>query len=334
MRYIAAQFIKRIRDLRDIPQRPGSGGRMHNLNDLAIFVKVVECGGITAAATVMQMSPALVSRRLRMLEEDIGVQLVNRSTRHLVLTEAGDGFYKECAQALSAIDEARRAASGLVGEPRGTLRIHAAVGVGHGLVTEAVTQFKARHQDVTVDLHISTERINSLQRGYDLIVRTAELTEAGLDCREFGYVRRFIVASPDYLRRAGVPRVPTDLTGFDCLVLYGRRPPNEWRFVGPDGIYTVRINGTFRSTSALAIYNAAVNGLGIARIPEYVLDGRADTDRLRILFDDCLPPERTLKAYYPRSRHVPAKVTAFLDSLQQVNAAPRTIALEREKRIA
>ena len=290
-------------------------------------MKVVECGGFTAAATHMQISPALASRRVSELEHDIGAQLINRSTRHIILTEAGEGFYKECVQAFSIIDEAGRAATCLVDEPQGTLRLHSAVGVGHGLVTEAVTLFKQRYPHVVVDLHISTERVNSLQRGYDLIVRTADLPEAGLECCQFGSVRRMIVASPAYLKRAGAPQEPADLARFDCLVLYGRRPPNEWKFLGPQGTYTVKINGTFRSTSALAVYMAALNGLGIARIPEYVIYGRADAGQLRVLFDDCLIPERTLKAYYPRTRHLPAKVRVFLDCLREIDAAAKSAAI-------
>ena len=300
---------------------------MYNLNDLAIFVKVVECGGFTAAASHLQISPALASRRVSELERDIGAQLINRSTRHLILTEAGEGFYTECVHALSVIDEARRAAVCMVDEPRGTLRLHSAVGVGHGLVTEAVTLFKQRCPTVLVDLHISTERVNSLQRGYDLIIRTADLPESGLECCQFGSVRRVIVAAPSYLERHGAPASPEDLVRFDCLVLYGRRPPNEWKFLGPDGAYTVKINGTFRSTSALAVYMAALNGLGIARVPEYVMHGRADAGQLRVLFDDCLMPERTLKAYYPRTRHLPAKVQAFLECLREVDAAAKLVTL-------
>jgi len=300
---------------------------VYNLNDLAIFMKVVECGGFTAAATHLQISPALVSRRVGELEHDIGAQLINRSTRHIILTEAGESFYKECGHAFSIIDEARRTATCLVDEPRGTLRLHSAVGVGHGLVTEAVTLFKQRYPQVVIDLHISTERVNSLQRGYDLIVRTADLPEAGLECCRFGSVRRMIVAAPAYLKRVGAPLEPADLARFDCLVLYGRRPPNEWKFLGPQGVYAVKINGTFRSTSALAVYMAALNGLGIARIPEYVMYGRADASQLRVLFDDSLIPERTLKAYYPRTRHLPAKVRIFLDCLREIDAAAKSVAI-------
>ncbi len=320
-----AIFAKKIMTSGRRGFRSCDGIILYNLNDLAIFVKVVECGGFTAAASHLQISPALASRRISELEHDIGAQLINRSTRHLVLTEAGEGFYKECVHALSVIDEARRAAVSLVDEPRGTLRLHSAVGVGHGLVTEAVTLFKQRHPQVLVDLHISTERVNSLQRGYDLIIRTAELDESGLECCQFGMVRRMIVASPAYLARHGAPETPADLSRFDCLVLYGRRPPNEWKFIGPKDVYSVKINGTFRSTSALAVYMAALNGLGIARIPEYVMYGRSDADQLRLLFDDCLMPERTLKAYYPRTRHLPAKVKAFLNCLREIDTTAKSV---------
>lgn len=292
---------------------------MDDLNDLAVFVKVVENAGFTAAAPALHMSAAQVSRRLSHLEEDMGVQLINRSTRHLVLTEAGEELYKECVRALSMIDAARASATGLSREPKGTLRVHAAVGVGQGLVTEAITIFKQRYPGIGVDLHISSTRANYFQRGFDIVIKTAELEESGLQCREFGAIRHIVVASEEYLSRSGIPKAPRDLADFECLLLYGRRPPNEWHFTSADSIYTVKVNGTFKSSSALAVYIAAVNDLGIARLPEYVLYGRSDASKLRIIFDDCLPPERSLKAYYLRSRYVPAKVHAFIDCVEQAS---------------
>ena len=314
----------------------GPDRQMEDLNDLAVFVKVVENAGFTAAAPALRMSAALVSRRLSHLEADMGVQLINRSTRHLVLTEAGEEFYKECVRVLAMIDAARASATGLSREPKGTLRVHAAVGVGQGLVTEAVTVFKQQYPDIGVDLHISSTRANYFQRGYDIVIKTAELEESGLQCREFGQIRHIVVASEQYLARAGVPKAPHDLADFECLLLYGRRPPNEWRFTSANSVYTVKVNGSFKSSSALAVYTAAVNDLGIARLPEYVLYGRSDAGKLRIIFDDCLPPERSLKAYYPRSRYVPAKVHAFMESVEQAsqNSKSRLRDLQRAQGVA
>ena len=208
---------------------------MENLNDLVIFVKVVEAGGFSSAAGALHMSPGLVSRRLRHLEEELGVQLVNRSTRHIGLTEAGEAFYKECARALAAIETARSAAVGLSEEPRGTLKVHAAVGVGQSLVADAAIAFKQAYPNMTIDLHVGSHRVNLLKDGYDVVFKTSTVTDSSLECREFGYIRHVIAASPDYLRRAGSPSVPDDLQHHDCLIQYGRRPPTEWHFLGPQG---------------------------------------------------------------------------------------------------
>jgi len=292
---------------------------MRNLNSLFIFVKVVETGGFSAAATVLQMSPSLVSRRLRSLEEQMGVQLINRSTRHISLTEAGDVFFKDCARAIAALESAHDAAISHSDKPRGTLKVHAAVGIGQWLVTEAMVLFKKRFPDIVVDLSIGSERENLFRDGHDVIVKTSTLSEISLDCREFGPVRHLIVASDEYLKKAGIPQKPDDLTHHECLIQYGRRPASEWHFMGPHGPYSVRVSGSFRSTSAAALLKAAADGLGIAHVPEYVLYGHAQDDSLRIIFDDCVATTRALKGYYPRCNYVPAKVRAFLDCLELVD---------------
>ena len=292
---------------------------MENLNSLLIFVKVVETGGFSAAASVLQMSPSLVSRRLRNLEEQMGVQLLNRSTRHISLTEAGDVFFKECARAIGTLEAAHQAAISHSDKPRGTLKIHAAVGIGQWLVTEATVFFKNKYPDIIIDLSIGSERENLFRDGYDVILKTSSLSEISLDCREFGPVRHLIVASDEYLKKAGVPQRPEDLVHHECLIQYGRRPASEWFFIGPHGPYSVRVSGSFRSTSAAALLRAASEGVGIAHVPEYVLYGQGLGDSLRVIFDDCVATTRALKAYYPRCSYVPAKIRAFLDCLEVVD---------------
>lgn len=306
---------------------------MENLNDLAIFVKVVETGGFSSAASALRISPALVSRRLRCLEEGLGVQLLNRSTRHIGLTEAGEAFYKDCAHAISAIEAARSAAIGLSEEPRGTLKVHAAVGVGQSLVAEAAIAFKLKYPDIAIDLHVGSHRVNLLKEGYDILLKTSALSDSSLDCREFGYIRHAIVASHDYLRRFGTPGEPEELQHHECLIQYGRRPPTDWFFVGPKGQYPVHVSGSFRSSSAVAICAAAEQGLGIAHLPEYVLGSAHREGRLKIVFDECVAPQRLLKAYYPRSRHLPAKVHAFLECLGSVDADRPDVASELKRGI-
>jgi DNA-binding transcriptional LysR family regulator len=303
----------------------GGHGGMKNLNDLVIFTKVVEKGGISAAAATLSISPSLASRRLSQLEADMGVQLVNRSTRHISLTEAGKEFYESCTSALTMIESARLSALSLSNIPRGTLRIHSAYGVGQSWVSQATAIFKQKFPDVRIDLAIGSDHENLLRDGYDLIIKTSDLQDSSLDSRDFGSVRHLIVAAPSYLDRAGTPQQPAELASHECLIQYGWRPANEWYFIGPAGLYEVKVDGSFKSTSAMAIRHAALSGLGIARLPEYALDREARRD-LKVIFEDCVAPMRMLKAFFPRAKNIPAKVSAFLECLGSIGP------LERDQR--
>ena len=290
---------------------------MDNLNDLLIFTKVVEKGGISAAAGALDVSPSLASRRLSQLEKSMGVQLVNRSTRHISLTDAGRLFYESCSQALATIDAARLSATSLSSVPHGILRVHSAYGVGQSWVSRAITAFKQDFPEVSVDLVIGSDDENLMRDGYDLIIKTSELSDSSLDSRDFGVVRHFVVAAPDYLRRHGRPKEPRDLTDHECLLQYGWRAANEWFFKDGNNIYAVKVDGTFKSTNAVVLRHAAASGLGITRLPEYVLDG-GRADGLEVIFDDCVASTRLLRAFFPRSMHVPAKISAFLNCLEKV----------------
>ena len=250
----------------------------------------------------------------------MGVQLVHRSTRHISLTEAGVVFYKNCAPALAALKTAQADTVGLSDEPRGTLRVHSAVGVGQWIVTEAAAAFELEHPNIAVDLYIDSDRENLMRDGYDLVVKTSGVTDMSLDSLDLGPLHYVVVASSEYLARAGWPKTPKDLVHHNCLLQYGRRPTGEWRFIGPEGNYTVKVDGRFRSTHAMAICKAAAAGIGIARVPEYVIYGQLEEDRLQVVFKDCVTIERHLKVFFPRSQHLPAKVRAFIKCLEQADA--------------
>lgn len=293
---------------------------MDNLNDIVIFSQVIETRGLSSAARALRMSPSRVSRRLRALEEALGVQLISRSTRHIILTEAGEVFYNKCAPALTALNTARADTIGISDKPRGTLRIHSAVGVGQWLVTEAATAFKVSYPDISIDLYIDSDRENLLRDGYDVVIKTSDIPDTSLSCHDLGPVRHIIVASPAYIKQVGAPQTPQDLVNHNCLLQYGRRPAAEWQFVGARGHFSVKVSGSFRSTNAIAICKAAAAGIGIARVPEYVLYGQPEEQKLQIIFDDCVSIERKLKAFYPRSQHLPAKIRMFLEYLDLADA--------------
>jgi DNA-binding transcriptional LysR family regulator len=255
----------------------------------------------------------------------MGVQLISRSTRHISLTEAGEVLYQKCAPALLILNTAQNDTASISDTPRGTFRVHSAVGVGQGLVTEAAAAFKLNYPDVSVDLYIDSDRENLMRDGYDVVIKTSDLTDSSLVSHELGPLRHIIVASPAYLERAGRPETPHDLVHHNCLLQYGRRPAAEWKFVGPQGGYTVRVSGSFSSTNAVALCKAAAMGVGIARLPEYVLYGQPDEKRLQVVFDDCVAIERGVKAFHPRSQHLPAKVRVFLEYLRAADAKRLTL---------
>jgi DNA-binding transcriptional LysR family regulator len=287
---------------------------MSNLNDIVNFVQVVEAGGLSAAAAVLRISPSHVSRRLRALEEEMGVQLIKRSTRHISLTEEGELFYKKCAPALAILNTAQTDTTNISDVPHGTLRVHTGTGIGPGLVSEAAVAFKHDYPDVAMDLYIDSDPENLMPDGYDIVIKSSDVANSSLISEDIGIVRDVVVASSAYLEKAGRPKKPSDLTNFNCLVQYGRRSPGEWRFVGPKGDYAVKVSGSLRSTNAHTLCKATAKGIGIACIPKFVVQSQWEGSDLEILFDDCVV--RKVKAYYPRSQHPPAKIKIFLQYLR------------------
>lgn len=294
-------------------------GAVDNLDDVIAFARVVERQSFVEAARELRLSSSLISKRVTRLEETLGVQLINRSTRRLSLTDAGAEFYKGCAKAFAELEAARIAATECSEQLTGRLRVHATRGAGQRLLAQGMTEFMARYPGMDLELTIESGPVNILRQGIDVLIRSADLKDSMLDYRDLGPIGYNLCASPQFLNKFGTPEHPRDLVRFNCLIHTGRRRPNEWEFTGPEGTYTVRVNGNFYSNDGSAIYRAAVMGLGIARIPDYMTDRREDLElnRLRILLPGQLRSNRALRAYFPRSRRVPLKLQVFLDFLQQ-----------------
>jgi DNA-binding transcriptional LysR family regulator len=289
---------------------------MENLNDVLVFVRVAEKRSFSTAAKDLGLSAAAVSRHINQLELDLGVQLLKRSTRHLMLTDAGADFYKRCSQLVLGLEEARSAAMGYNTELKGILRVHATLGVGQRLVAPAVRDFLKAYQELSVDLTISAQPVNLLERGMDVVIRSARVSDSSLSCRELGPVRYSICAAKGYIERHGTPRAPRDLARFNCLVHTGQPAPDEWKFSNPKGKETVAVSGSFRTNNGVALYEAVRGGLGIARLPDYAASEGVKSGELIVLFNDVTSWGRGIKAFYPRSPHQPAKLRAFLDFLE------------------
>jgi DNA-binding transcriptional LysR family regulator len=289
---------------------------MQNLNDVTIFVRVVEKKSFSAAARDLGLSASFVSKRIRSLEEELKIALLKRSTHFLSLTEAGEAFYTRCAEALDLLGGAQSEALDRTDEMRGTLRVFAALGFGEYVLWKIIAKFVEAFPDISVRLEIGNRSTNILETGADIAIRSADLPDTSLAHRELGMLQYYVCASPIYLQRAGVPQTPMDLRHFNCLISTAHYPQERWKFIGPDGEYVVRVSGNMHSNSGVAIHGACERGVGIARLPNYIVKDAEEAGRLEVLFRDELLFKRPIKAFYPRTRHLPAKSVKFLDFLQ------------------
>ena len=288
-----------------------------NLSDIVVFVRVVEKQSFTAAARDLNLSPSAVSRRITHLEEDLGVQLIKRSTRRLVLTEIAIEFYEQCARILHDLDQARGIASAQNLEVKGVLRVHATLGLGERLIAPAVREFLTLHPDLQVDLTIGPHAVNVLEERYDLVIRSAQVSDSSLAVRELGPIRYTLCATPAFLAEHGTPADPQDLKNFNCLIHTGQTRPNEWRFERSGEILTVLVAGNLRTNNGIALHEAVRGGLGIARLPDYAVREDLDDGVLMPLFGNLVGWGRAIKACFPRGPHQPLRLTVFLDFLVQ-----------------
>jgi len=290
---------------------------MDDLNEIAIYARVVERKGFSAAAKELHLSPSVVSKRVTALEERLGVQLLNRSTRRLSLTEAGTQFYRRCAKALSEINQAAGEASGYAEKLAGQIRVHATIGVGLRTVASGIIQFAEHYPQLTVELSIGTEPINLIEHGIDLLIRSADLRDASIESRVLVPVHYHVVATPEYLKKHGRPATPHDLAKHNCLIHTGRRTPYDWAFMGPEGPYSVRVSGNFATNSGAALHEAVLRGMGIAHLPDYTSRDNLASGRLESVLEGLHSSDRCIRAYYPRTRYPQPKVTLLVEHLQE-----------------
>jgi DNA-binding transcriptional LysR family regulator len=294
---------------------------MDRFRTMESFVRVVRAGSFTIAANQLGLSRALVSRHIGELETRLGVRLLNRTTRSLNPTEEGRSYLDFCEQVFRDIETSERALAHARTEPAGTLKVAVPKSFGQVHMADAVVDF-ARVQPrlhVTLILEdVSFRRsYDFVERGLDLAVRISSLRNASVVEEPLGSIDWIVCASPDYLARTGRPVRLADLATHACL-LHVHVAANDrlWRFEGPKGDASVKVNPAFSSNSALALRKAAVAGLGIALVPRYSVAEDLASGALVPLLPRYRVAARPLLAAYPRTNTVPQKVRVFVDFLR------------------
>jgi DNA-binding transcriptional LysR family regulator len=296
---------------------------MDRFENLRVFSAVIEAGGFTAAAKRLGLSRAATSKHVQQLEDRLGARLLYRTTRRVSVTAAGRTFYVQCRRILAELEEAEHAAGELHNEPRGELRVVAPTNFGLAEIGTAIADFVAAFPRLRVNLTMSDRLSDPIESGYDIAISVdmPRGASSSLVARKLNTSRRILCAAPEYLARRGIPLIPEDLAGHDCLSYSYVAAPDEWHLVGADGERVVRVSGPIVTSHRHVLRTAAVRGLGIAYgPPDFFREDLSGGDLVQVLGDYQLP-EATIYAVYPVSRRLSAKVKGFNDFMTRFFAA-------------
>jgi DNA-binding transcriptional LysR family regulator len=285
------------------------------------FVRVVRSGSFTIAANQLGLSRALVSRHVGELEARLGTRLLNRSTRSLNLTEEGRAYLEFCERIFREIEGSERALVHTRTEPVGTLKLAAPKSLGSLHLADAIVDFAKIQPRLRVSLileDVSFRRpYDFVERGLDLALRISSLSNSSVIERPIAAMEWVVCAAPDYLAREGRPTAPSDLAAHACLIHVNVSAHDRiWRFSGPKGPLSVRVDGTFFSNSALALRKAALAGLGIALLPGYCVADDIAAGSLLTLLPRFKVARRPLLAAFPRAKVIPQKIEIFVDFIK------------------
>lgn len=293
---------------------------MAYLDNIAVFVRVVELGNLSAAGRDMRISPAVASNRIKELEKHLGVRLFNRTTRQLMPTEHGTVFYAGAKQVLEAITEAEAAVSALSGQPRGTIRVTAPLGLGRRLIASGIPEFRDKYPDIEVRLRLSDHDVDIMKEGIDVAFRLGVLEDSSLRMRGIMDCDRVLVASPAYLEARGEPKAPNELIArkHDCLMLrYPGMREHFWALKTSSGQTKYEVRGPFDSDDGDVLTGWALAGRGIINKPRFEVEPFIRDGRLKVILPDTPPTPVQLAAVYPHKKLQDPKVRLLLDFMAE-----------------
>ncbi len=285
---------------------------MESLADLDVFARIVTAGSMSAAGRELGLSPAVISKRIRRLEERLGTRLLQRTTRQIALTEAGQGFYERVVAILASAEEAEAWVSRRSTAARGLLRVSAPTSFGRLHIAPHLPAFLDTHPELTVDLVLNDAFVDIVGEGFDVAVRIADLQDSSLVARRLAANHRVLCAAPRYIAEYGFPKTLQEL-GSHRLIAHNT---DQWRLEGPDGPSTIRIESRLRTNSSEVVREAVIAGLGIALRSTWDVGPELRDGRLvRVLPEWSGARKVAIHAVYPSRRHLAQKVRVFIDHL-------------------
>lgn len=286
---------------------------MVDLNDVALFVQVVQAGSFAEAARRAGMPSNTLSRRIQQLEAALGARLLHRSTRKLTLTEAGAAFHARCADSVETLSEAAIDLADGGRSPSGKLRVAAPADFFHWCPVEWMAEFLRLHPKVQLEFVLSDARADMVAERIDVAIRAGEVQEPTLIARRIGTGQQTMVASPAYLQERGMPLSPQDLPRHDCIAMLAASGRASWRLDGPDGAIEASLSGRFHANSAQALLQATLAGLGIALLPDIMSAPYIHSGALVPVLPQFRVMGVDVHLVYQSRRQLPRAVQAFVD---------------------
>lgn len=295
---------------------------MDNVKTMRLFLAVVKNGSLSGAGRQMGLSPASVSRQISALEDDLGVRLLNRTSRRLSLTEAGQVYLERAERLIQDMDELRDAVGQLAVRPRGSLRVQSRISLGTQYVAPLIPAFLAKYPDLKIDLWLTDNDLDLVEHGIDLAIRTGDIADTTLVGRRLASSPRVICASPEYWGIHGKPATPEEIRAHNCLTYryeFGA-PAALWQFRTDKGQFTnLQVSGNFQTNNGEALRVAALSGLGVALLPAWTVKDHLKSGTLERVLPDFETTVSDLDfgiyAVYLSRRNLSVKTRLFIDHL-------------------
>lgn len=290
---------------------------MDRLTSMSVFVKAAELGSFAATAGVLEISPQMVAKHIAFLEAQLGIVLLNRTTRRQSLTDVGRAYYERCKIILSEVESADSLAFDMHTKPKGILKVSAPVTFGAIRMPSFISRFLSSYPEIQIDLSLNDRFVDPLEEGIEVMIRIGELEDSSMIARRLAPYRLIACASPEYLAKRGNPDTVAELTMHDCLIYtnWSTTSLYRWRFTRNGKVEEVSVNGRFRCNDWKALLHAAISGFGITLGPETILDQEVKAGRLVRVLNNYEGPSKPMHVVYPSLRKPTIKQRCFVDEI-------------------
>jgi DNA-binding transcriptional LysR family regulator len=288
---------------------------MADLDNILIFVKVAQYESISRAARSLSMPISTVSRRLSVLESQLGVTLLRRTTRRVSLTAQGREYFNECQEPLSLLQEAERVLTETQKKPEGLLRVTVPVVLNHESFLQFLSEFLRAHSGIRIDLHITNTFLDLIAENVDVAVRFGDLPDSSVVAKRLGQNVRYVVAAPEYLKGRARPTEPADLARHECVMLNAKNNETQWELVSGRRKARVHVSGPISSRDLHTVNTFVLRGHGIGIVPTIYCEDDIARGRLVRLLPKWTSPPIPVFAVYPSRRFLPSRLSVFLQAL-------------------